>query len=135
MSLDPVAPVWHGVLAAFQIRTRQGMADPPHGNWAVAMAHRYSTDSGTGSLFLCSLGTPPPPAGMVYIPLVVGRHALHAGAARRMGILRVVRWVVAPVTCTLVISTGNSAVCMMGAVGAGGCAAPNVIREIEVARA
>ncbi len=40
----------------------------------------------------------------------------------------------APVTRTLVVSTGSSAVCMTGAAVAGGCAAPNVIREIEVAR-
>ncbi len=41
----------------------------------------------------------------------------------------------APVTRTLVVSTGSSAVCMTGAAGAGGCTAPNVIQEMEVARA
>ncbi len=41
----------------------------------------------------------------------------------------------APVTRMLVVSAGSSAVCMTGAVEAGGCAIPKVILEIEVARA
>ncbi len=93
ISLDPPAPVWHGVLAASQTRVWQGLADPPHGNRAVAMAHRYGIGNGTGLLFPCSLGRLSRTIG---IPLVDGRHTPHARSAGRMGSPQAVKWLEHP---------------------------------------